>query len=101
MNRTDQGGKGERTTADSLPHTAARVAVTALWAIIAAVVPALVGLMLRGSAVPRRPMLGRRIFTQAHGARGPSAARRSARAATLGVAGRPVDGLPHPVRRAP
>jgi hypothetical protein len=58
------------------------VAVTALGAIIAAVVPALAGLVLLGSAALRHPILGRRIFIPADGARGPSAARRSGRAAT-------------------
>jgi len=62
--------------------TAAWVAALAAGAIIGAVLPALAGLVLLGSAALRRPLLGRRIFTRLDSASGPAATRQSGRAAT-------------------
>jgi hypothetical protein len=50
-------------------------------AIIGAILPALAGLVLLGSAVLRRPVLGRRIFSRIDGAFGPVATWQSERAA--------------------
>ena len=61
--------------------TAAWVAALAAGAIIGAVLPALAGLVLLGSAALRRPLLGRRIFTRLDGASSPAATWQSDRAA--------------------
>ena len=63
-------------------NTAAWVAAVAAGAIIGAVLPALAGLVLLGSAALRRPVLGRRIFTRIDGDSDPAAAWQSDRAAT-------------------
>jgi hypothetical protein len=65
--------------------TAAWVAAPAAGAIIGAVLPALAGLVLLGSAALRRPVLGRRIFSRIDGASGPVAMWQSDRAAGLSV----------------
>jgi len=64
----------------------ARVAAAALATLIAAVVPALVGLVLLGSAALRRPMLGRPAGTSTHVASGPAAAQQTRRATRLTLA---------------
>ena len=64
----------------------ARVAAAALATLIAAVVPALVGLVLLGSAALRRPMLGRPAGTSTHAASGPAAAQQTRRATRLTLA---------------
>ena len=61
--------------------TAASVAALAAGAIIGAILPALAGLVLLGSAALRRPVLGRRIFSRIDGASGPVATWQSERAA--------------------
>jgi hypothetical protein len=62
--------------------TAASVAALAAGAIIGAILPALAGLVLLGSAALRRPVLGRRIFSRIDGASGTVAMWQSDRAAT-------------------
>ena len=69
-------------SAHSGRSTGAWVAALAAGAIIGAVLPALAGLVLLGSAALRRPVLGRRIFTRIDGAAGPAATWQSDRAAT-------------------
>jgi hypothetical protein len=77
---TDIAGSSSKTQ-NTGRSAGARVAATALSALIGAVVPALAGLMLLGSAALRRPVLGRQIDIRAGGAADGAVTQQAGRAA--------------------